>query len=61
MSLPEFLKSHLSPETRYFVAGPFVLDSGRRLDEVNVAYRTWGNPANAAQRAVLICHALTGS
>lgn len=61
MSLPEFLKSHLSPETSYFAAGPFVLESGRRLDEVNVAYRTWGNPANAAHRAVLICHALTGS
>ncbi|HSD71013.1 MAG TPA: homoserine O-acetyltransferase [Woeseiaceae bacterium] len=61
MSLPEFLKSHLSKETGYFAAGPFVLESGRRLDEVNVAYRTWGNPANAAHRAVLICHALTGS
>jgi homoserine O-acetyltransferase len=61
MSLPDFLNAHLSPDTRYFNAGEFRLESGQRLDEVTVAYRSWGNLANAAQRAVLICHALTGS
>lgn len=61
MSLPAFLESQLSPETKYFAAGQLVLESGQALDEVKVAYRTWGKPANAARRAVLICHALTGS
>jgi homoserine O-acetyltransferase len=61
MSLPDFLNAHLSPDTQYFAAGEFILESGERLDEVNVAYRSWGRVANAAQRAILICHALTGS
>lgn len=61
MSLPDFLQVHLSPDTRYFTAGEFILESGKRLDEVTVAYRSWGNAANAEHRAILICHALTGS
>ncbi len=61
MSLPDFLKVHLSPDTRYFTAGRFILESGEHLDEVTVAYRSWGNVANATHRAILICHALTGS
>ena len=31
------------------------------MGEVEIAYRTWGERANAAEHAVLICHALTGS
>ncbi len=31
------------------------------LDEVVLAYRTWGSPRNAEHNAVLVCHALTGS
>lgn len=61
MSLPDFLNAHLSPDTRYFSVGELPLESGQRLDEVTVAYRSWGNVANATHRAVLICHALTGS
>lgn len=48
--------------TRYFeLPRPLHLDCGQTLDSVTVAYRTWGDPANAATSAILICHALTGS
>lgn len=42
------------------LAKPLVLDSGARLDGVEVAYRTWGRLNAARSNAVLICHALTG-
>lgn len=60
--LPRFLSRHLSPETRFF-EGParVVLESGQSLEDVRIAYRTWGDARNAADSAVLICHALTGS
>jgi homoserine O-acetyltransferase len=61
-ALPRYLKEHISPATRFFrLPGPLLLESGLMLDAVIIAYRTWGNPANAAENAVLICHALTGS
>jgi homoserine O-acetyltransferase len=61
-ALPQYLRQHISPATRFFrLPGPLLLESGLTLDAVTVAYRTWGNPANAAENAVLICHALTGS
>ena len=62
MSLPDYLKKQIAPETRYLrVPGDFVLESGEVLREVDIAYRTWGDPANAAEHTILICHALTGS
>lgn len=62
MSLPDHLNALISAETRYWqVPGTWTLENGESLDEVVVAYRTWGDPANAAERAILICHALTGS
>jgi homoserine O-acetyltransferase len=61
-ALPQYLRPHISPATRFFcLPGPLLLESGVTLDGVTIAYRTWGDPANAAQNAVLICHALTGS
>lgn len=52
----------LSPETRSFRLGrPFPLEGGALLDELVVAYRTWGRLSPAADNAVVICHALTGS
>ena len=37
---------------------PLRLESGEILDGVEVAYRIWGEPS---PRAILVCHALTGS
>lgn len=60
--LPEYLARHVSPATQFLkIPGPVSLDSGRQLDAVTVAYRTWGDPANAERSAILVCHALTGS
>ena len=62
MSLPEHLQSRIAAETRFHrVPGDFVLESGEVLRDVDIAYRTWGDPANAKDSAILICHALTGS
>ncbi|MFQ5983572.1 MAG: alpha/beta fold hydrolase, partial [Woeseiaceae bacterium] len=62
MKLPEYLAAQISRETRYFeLSERLHLESGKHLDEVVVAYRTWGHPDNAARRAILICHALTAS
>lgn len=53
---------HISPETRFLrLPGSFLLESGDRLREVEVAYRTWGALAPARDNAVVVCHALTGS
>jgi len=62
LSLPEHLQRQISAETQYFdVDGEFTLESGEVLRGVRVAYRTWGDIANAGERTVLVCHALTGS
>ena len=62
MTLPDYLARQISPEARYLeVPGRFELESGEHLDDIVIAYRTWGKLENAARRAILICHALTGS
>ena len=62
MSLPEYLKKQIAPDTQFLrVPGAFALESGEVLQDVEIAYRTWGDPANRKDRAILICHALTGS
>ncbi len=62
MSLPAYLGRHLSAETQYLhVPGALHLENGATLDGVRIAYRTWGDIANAEDHAILICHALTGS
>jgi homoserine O-acetyltransferase len=62
MSLPTYLQAQIAAETEFLtVSGGFVLESGEVLQDVEIAYRTWGNPENAAENAILICHALTGS
>ncbi len=62
MSLPEHLQAQIAAETQFLrVAGEFALENGEVLQDVEIAYRTWGKPENAAEHAILICHALTGS
>lgn len=62
MNLPNYLSAQISGETRtHTVDGSFVLENGSCLDDVIIAYRTWGDIANAGDHAILICHALTGS
>jgi len=39
---------------------PFALEAGGRLDEITVAYETWGQLDIDASNAILVCHALTG-
>ena len=39
---------------------PFALEHGTTLNDVTVAYETWGTLDATASNAVLICHAWTG-
>ncbi|MGA8203734.1 MAG: alpha/beta fold hydrolase, partial [Woeseiaceae bacterium] len=62
MQLPAHLRACISDATQFIeLPDPVRLESGARLDDVVVAYRTWGDIGNASEHAVLVCHALTGS
>ena len=62
MSLPEHLQSQIAAETQFYrVPGEFALENGEVLRDVEIAYRTWVDPANARDHAILVCHARTGS
>jgi homoserine O-acetyltransferase/O-succinyltransferase len=51
----------ISQETQYyFLPEPFYLESGEALEELQVAYRTWGTLNANRDNGVLVCHALTG-
>lgn len=59
---PASCLEHVSAETQYLqVSDDLRLESGDYLAKPVIAYRTWGDIANAGKRAVLICHALTAS
>jgi homoserine O-acetyltransferase len=38
-----------------------VLESGRRMQDVEVRYRTWGQLNDARDNVIVVCHALTGN
>ena len=61
MSLPTYLSAQISDDTETLAVSGFALESGQRLSDLQIAYRTWGDTANAKDHAILICHALTGS
>ena len=44
---------------RFGPAHPLVLDSGARIDQLEIAYKTYGRLNEDRSNAVLICHALT--
>ncbi len=54
-------QGRISPDTHFFDAGGFALESGAHLSDVRVAYRTWGRLNARGDNAILVCHALTGS
>ncbi len=49
-----------SGELQWLHAGPLDLEMGGRLEEVTIAYRTWGQLNEARDNAVFVLHALTG-
>jgi homoserine O-acetyltransferase len=63
---PGFWRPGDNPGDRQFVTlkgadgGGFVFEGGDRLDEVTVAYETWGTLNDDASNAILVLHALTG-
>ena len=61
---PKFLRPVLAPDVdpghAITFAAPLMLDAGRELSPVTVAYMTYGTLNAQKSNAVLLCHALTG-
>ena len=51
----------LSKHIKFFkFDGSFNLSSGEKLDEINLAYETYGELNDEKNNAILICHAISG-
>ena len=52
-ALPEYLARHVSAKTQYYtLPTPLALERGGYLEQVTLAYRTWGNPVTDTDRPV---------
>jgi homoserine O-acetyltransferase len=49
-----------SPVARFSADQPLLLDSGGRIEHLQIAYQTYGKLDRNRANAILICHALTG-
>lgn len=58
--LPAPLSRHLKTVTLFTARHPLVLESGRSLSHVRVAYEEYGTPSPHRDNTVFVCHALTG-
>jgi len=62
---PAFFQENerLTPEgddRKYCPVGPMMLENGGALEDVVLAYETWGQLSPAKDNAILVCHALSG-
>lgn len=58
--MPDAARSSVSSLQRLKLPAPLDLDCGQALEDVEIAYETWGELNETRSNAVLICHALTG-
>ncbi|WP_206302821.1 homoserine O-acetyltransferase [Streptomyces sp. WAC 01529] len=58
--VPAQLSRHLKIATLFTPEYPLVLESGRSLSHVQVAYEEYGTPSRHRDNTVFVCHALTG-
>ena len=59
------IAAEIHPNTQYRLIAshddPLKLQLGKQLEEVIVAYETYGHLNERADNAILVCHALTGN
>lgn len=49
------------PVQTFLSREPFLLESGASLQEITIAYHTWGQPNESGDNVIWICHALTAN